>query len=133
MTKKHTQNPPKLLMSHVFYVASTDRSLEYENCITNGTMLHNVLRVMIPNAPKLRHVCLQTGHKHYNGSFECLSKPHDPPFHECLPRLKLLNFYYKLEDVLFEEVGKKKGLTWSVHRPGIIFGFSPNSSEYSEN
>ncbi|KAL5790477.1 hypothetical protein ACOSQ2_005365 [Xanthoceras sorbifolium] len=114
-------------VTHVFYIASTNRSSEYENCIANGTMLRNVLRVMIPNAPNLQHVCLQTGRKHYIGSFESLSKPHDPPFHEGLPRLNVLNFYYTLEDVLFEELGKKKGLTWSVHRPGIIFGFSPNS------
>lgn len=26
-----------------------------------------------------------------------------------------------------EEVKKKEGLTWSVHRPGMIFGFSPYS------
>lgn len=38
------------------------------------------------------------------------------------------NFYYTLEDVLFEEVAKKGlNLTWSVHRPGVIFGFSPYS------
>ncbi|KAK2664926.1 hypothetical protein Ddye_003500 [Dipteronia dyeriana] len=56
-------------VTHVFYVASTDRSSEYENCIANGTMLGSVLRVMIPNAPNLRHVCLQTGRKHYIGAF----------------------------------------------------------------
>lgn len=28
---------------------------------------------------------------------------------------------------MFEEVKKKEGLTWSVHRPGLIFGFSPYS------
>ncbi|CAA2986108.1 3-oxo-Delta(4,5)-steroid 5-beta-reductase-like [Olea europaea subsp. europaea] len=29
-------------------------------------------------------------------------------------------------DILFEEV-EKEGLTWSIHRPGLIFGFSPFS------
>ncbi|KAK1392586.1 Progesterone 5-beta-reductase [Heracleum sosnowskyi] len=52
---------------------------------------------------------------------------HDPPYSEDLPRLNAPNFYYNLEDILFEEVGKKDGLTWSVHRPGTIFGFSPYS------
>ncbi|KAJ1385459.1 hypothetical protein SESBI_41641 [Sesbania bispinosa] len=31
------------------------------------------------------------------------------------------------EDILFEETAKKEGLTWSVHRPQVIFGFSPYS------
>ena len=37
------------------------------------------------------------------------------------------NFYYVQEDILSEEVKRKEGLTWSVHRPGMIFGFSPLS------
>lgn len=114
-------------VSHVFYVASTNRSSEHENCIVNSSMLRNVLRVMILNAPNLQHICLQTGRKHYIGSYESFSKSHDPPFHEGLPRLKVSNFYYTLEDVLLEEVRNKKGLTWSIHRPGIIFGVSPYS------
>lgn len=36
-------------------------------------------------------------------------------------------FYYTQEDILLEEVQKKEGLTWSVHRPAVIFGFSPYS------
>lgn len=36
-------------------------------------------------------------------------------------------FYYTQEDILLEEVQKKEGLTWSVHRPSVIFGFSPYS------
>ncbi|XAR52896.1 3-oxo-5-beta-steroid 4-dehydrogenase [Bertholletia excelsa] len=94
-------------------------------------MFRNVLNAVIPNAPNLRHICLQTGRKHYVGSFEFIASgkvtPHDPPFHEELPRLDCPNFYYTLEDILFEEVGKKEGLTWSIHRPSMIFGFSPYS------
>ncbi|KAF6173624.1 hypothetical protein GIB67_022983 [Kingdonia uniflora] len=41
--------------------------------------------------------------------------------------LDVPNFYYNLEDILFEEAEKKEGLTWSIHRPGTIFGFSPYS------
>ena len=45
-----------------------------------------------------------------------------------MPRLNIPNFYYDLEDMLYSEVAKKEGgLTWSVHRPGAIFGFSPYS------
>ncbi|CAK7330063.1 unnamed protein product [Dovyalis caffra] len=114
-------------VTHIFYVAWASKPTEAENCIVNGTMLRNVLKAVIPNAPNLQHICLQTGRKHYLGSFESWGKvrPHDPPLHEDLPRLNSLNFYYTLEDVLFDEVHKKEGLTWSVHRPGAIFGFSP--------
>ncbi|MFS7995736.1 putative oxidoreductase [Helianthus anomalus] len=53
---------------------------------------------------------------------------HDPPYHEDLPRLDVQNFYYTLEDILFDSVQRKEGLTWSVHRPEVIFGFSPYST-----
>nr|ADK13080.1 putative progesterone 5-beta-reductase [Nierembergia aristata] len=115
-------------VTHVFYVTWANRSTEVENCEINGKMFKNVLNVIIPNCPNLRHICLQTGRKHYLGPFEMLGKvAHDPPFQEDLPRLQVPNFYYTLEDILFEEVEKKEGLTWSVHRPGNIFGFSPYS------
>ncbi|KAL7262291.1 hypothetical protein ACSBR1_000635 [Camellia fascicularis] len=119
-------------VTHIFYVTWTNKSTELENCKANGSMLRNVLKVVIPNAPNLRHICLQTGLKHYVGPFEVIGKgvpvlAHDPPFTEDMPRLNFPNFYYTLEDILFEEVAKKEGLTWSIHRPGTIFGFSPYS------
>ncbi|XP_021800611.1 3-oxo-Delta(4,5)-steroid 5-beta-reductase-like isoform X2 [Prunus avium] len=116
-------------VTDIFYVTWTSRSTEADNCEANGALLRNVLSSVIPNAPNLRHVCLQTGTKHYDGPFEAYGKvaPHDTPSTEDLPRLNVPLFYYNLEDVLFEEVEKKEGLTWSVHRPGLIFGFSPYS------
>nr|QMS55275.1 iridoid synthase 2 [Gardenia jasminoides] len=115
-------------VTHIFYVTWASRSTELENCQVNAKMFRNLLSVVIPSSPNLRHICLQTGRKHYLGPFELFGKVgHDPPFHEDLPRLDVPNFYYTLEDILFEEAGKKEGLTWSVHRPGNIFGFSPYS------
>ncbi|KAM1725902.1 hypothetical protein ACFX12_016741 [Malus domestica] len=116
-------------VTHIFYVTWASRATEVENCQANGAMLRNVLHAIIPVAPNLCHVSLQTGAKHYIGPFESIGKikAHDPPFTEDLPRLDVPNFYYTLEDILFEEVEKKKGLTWSVHRPNNIFGFSPYS------
>ncbi|XP_015885029.3 3-oxo-Delta(4,5)-steroid 5-beta-reductase [Ziziphus jujuba] len=116
-------------VTHLFYVTWANRSTEEENCEVNGTMFRNVLRAVIPNAPKLRHICLQTGTKHYTGPFESRGKQehHDPPLTEDLPRLSGPNFYYTLEDVLYEETEDKPNLTWSVHRPNTIFGFSPFS------
>ncbi|XP_004299763.1 PREDICTED: 3-oxo-Delta(4,5)-steroid 5-beta-reductase-like [Fragaria vesca subsp. vesca] len=116
-------------VTHIFYVTWTNRSTEAENCEANAAMLRNVLGSVIPNAPNLKHICLQTGAKHYIGSFESWGKiqPHDSPFTEDLPRLDVPNFYYTQEDLLFEEVEKREELTWSVHRPDTIFGFSPYS------
>lgn len=116
-------------VTHIFFVSWTNRATEAENCEVNGAMLRNVLRAVIPNAPNLRHVSLQTGGKHYIGPFELVGKieAHEPPFTEDLPRLDAPNFYYTQEDILFEETAKKEGLTWSVHRPQVIFGFSPYS------
>ncbi|KAL8097239.1 hypothetical protein AgCh_030385 [Apium graveolens] len=115
-------------VTHLFYVTWASGSSEAENCEINSKMFRNLLSCIIPNAPKLQHICLQTGQKHYSGSFYSSGiAPHDPPFTEDLPRLDGPNFYYNLEDILFENVAKKDGLTWSVHRPGPIFGFSPYS------
>ncbi|MBA0659227.1 hypothetical protein Goklo_011379, partial [Gossypium klotzschianum] len=74
-------------VTHIFYVSWTNRTSEAENCEINGSMLRNVLRSVIPNAPNLRHICLQTGVKHYLGPFELLGKIqlHDSPFTEDLP------------------------------------------------
>lgn len=116
-------------VTHIFYVTWTSKPTEAENCLANAAMLRNVLKAVIPNAANLQHICLQTGRKHYLGSFESLGKiiPHESPFHEDLPRLNAINFYYSLEDLLFDEVRKREGLTWSIHRPGMIFGSSPSS------
>ncbi|XP_019437912.1 PREDICTED: 3-oxo-Delta(4,5)-steroid 5-beta-reductase-like isoform X2 [Lupinus angustifolius] len=117
-------------VTHVFYVAYTNLPTEAESCQVNGDMLRNVLRSVIPNAPNLRHVSLQTGCKHYIGPFELIGKikSHEPPHTEDLPRLDAPNSYYTQEDILFDETEKIEDLTWSVHRPQIIFGFSPYSS-----
>ncbi|MED6217638.1 mitochondrial peripheral inner membrane protein, partial [Stylosanthes scabra] len=116
-------------VTHIFYVSWANRPTEAENCDVNGAMLRNVLRAVIPNAPNLRHVSLQTGGKHYIGTLESIGRiqSHQPPYTEDLPRLNAPNFYYTLEDILFEETQKKEGVSWSVHRPQVIFGFSPYS------
>ncbi|RZR83367.1 hypothetical protein BHM03_00009965 [Ensete ventricosum] len=117
-------------VTHLFYVAWANRLTEAENRVVNSAMLRNVLSAVVPSAPNLRHICLQTGRKHYIGSFEAMGKvpAHDPPFHEDLPRLPVPNFYYDQEDILFDELSKKEGaVTWSIHRPTTIFGFSPTS------
>uniref|UniRef100_A0AAT9USH4 Iridoid synthase n=1 Tax=Mitragyna speciosa TaxID=170351 RepID=A0AAT9USH4_9GENT len=111
-------------ITHIFYVSW----IGSEDCDINATMFKNILYTVIPSAPNLQHICLQTGIKHYFGIFEEGSKvkPHDSPYTEDLPRLDVANFYHDLEDILYEETAKNH-LTWSVHRPAMIFGFSPCS------
>ncbi|KAH7652458.1 Delta(4)-3-oxosteroid 5-beta-reductase protein [Dioscorea alata] len=117
-------------ITHVFYVSWSAHPTEAENREANSAMLRNVLAAVLPNAPNLQHICLQTGRKHYVGSFEALFKVEfpEPPFTEEMPRLNCPNFYYDLEDILFDELSKRDGaVSWSVHRPTTIFGFSPYS------
>ncbi|CAN1164019.1 3-oxo-Delta(4,5)-steroid 5-beta-reductase [Linum perenne] len=97
-------------VTHIFYVTWANRPTEAENCDVNGRMFRNLLDVVIPNSPNLQHICLQTSVRHYLGSFESFGKGG-----------------YANKDILFSETEKKEGLTWSVHRPDQIWGFSPNS------
>ncbi|GAB4838335.1 NineTeen Complex (NTC) component [Ancistrocladus abbreviatus] len=117
-------------VTHIFYVASIYRSSEAENSRLNGNMLRNVLNAVIPNAPDLQHICLQTGRRYYTRTFlpSGESLPYDSPFTEDLPRLDCPNYFYTMEDILFEEMKKKDNLTWSIHRPTVIFGYSLNST-----
>ncbi|XP_051139051.1 (S)-8-oxocitronellyl enol synthase-like [Andrographis paniculata] len=114
-------------ITHVFYVSWTGS----EDCHLNTTMLKNVLDSVIPNAPNLRHVALQTGIKYYWGNMaemDSTNQPHDCPFYEDLPRLNQDNFYYNLEDLVRESTAARRAaVNWSVHRPALIFGFSPCS------
>ncbi|GAB2219328.1 hypothetical protein Droror1_Dr00006963 [Drosera rotundifolia] len=117
-------------VTHIFYIAWTYRPDEAENCADNGRMLRNVLAAVIPNAPKLRHICLQTGRRYYPGLFESsgMAIPYDPPLTEDLPRFESPNFYYAMEDILRQDLNLKEGLSWSIHRPTVMFGFSPYST-----
>ncbi|CAN8307736.1 unnamed protein product [Cochlearia groenlandica] len=70
-------------------------------------MLRNVLRAIVPHAPDLSHVCLQTGTNHYAGPLDNNHggyRRREAPFTEDMPRLEIDNYYYTLEDVLLEEI-----------------------------
>ncbi|KAF8665938.1 hypothetical protein HU200_054023 [Digitaria exilis] len=55
-----------------------------------------------------------------------------PPYTEDMPRLGWRNFYYDQEDVLLDAISQpQRGgdvISWSVHRPNLIFGISPRSA-----
>ncbi|KAF3674235.1 3-oxo-Delta(4,5)-steroid 5-beta-reductase [Capsicum annuum] len=120
-------------VTHIFWVTSAFDLSTAKCCEINGAMFRSVLNAVIPNAPNVCHICLQTGAMHYmeiqrsiDGKLHVIS--HDPPFTEDMERLENIhNFYYTLEDVLFDEVSRKPSLTWSIHRPDLIFGFSHHS------
>jgi len=109
--------------THVFFNAWSRQPTEAENCVVNGAMLRNLLHA-VESSPRLRHVSLVTGLKHYLGPFEAyaLSKP-DTPFREEQERLPYENFYYTQEDILFESAARV-GFNWSVHRPHTVIGWS---------
>nr|AZB52808.1 iridoid synthase [Centranthera grandiflora] len=113
-------------ITHVFYVSWTGS----EDCQLNALMFRNILDSIVPNSPSLKHLSLQTGIKYYWGNMaemDSTNLPHDCPYYENLPRLKQANFYYDLEDLVHQTALTKTTLTWSVHRPALIFGFSPCS------
>ncbi|WVZ57343.1 hypothetical protein U9M48_007737 [Paspalum notatum var. saurae] len=113
-------------VTHVFYAAWSSARAD------NAAILRNVLSVVVPACPALAHVCLQTGREHYVGPFEALGKAPvpDPPFTEDMPRLDGPNVHYDMEDALFHEVARRDGaVSWSVHRPTTVFGYSPRSTK----
>jgi nucleoside-diphosphate-sugar epimerase len=113
----------KIQPTHVFFNSWSRQPTEAENCVVNGAMLRNLLEA-VEQGPRLRHVALVTGLKHYMGPFEAyaLNKP-DTPFREDQERLPYENFYYTQEDILFESAARA-GFSWSVHRPHTVIGWS---------
>jgi nucleoside-diphosphate-sugar epimerase len=109
--------------THVFIASWVRRATETENCEVNGAIVRNLLGAVEPSA-SLRHVALVTGLKHYLGPFESYAKARpETPFREEMPRLPVENFYYTQEDELFL-AARRRGFTWSVHRPHTIIGYA---------
>ncbi|KAL8490118.1 hypothetical protein ACS0TY_025863 [Phlomoides rotata] len=97
----HSKLSPLKDITHVFYVTFAGS----EDVAVNTLMFQNILDFIIPNPPNLKHVALQTGIKYYWGNLaekESTNQPHDCPFYENLPRLKQENFYYNIEDLVYE-------------------------------
>jgi nucleoside-diphosphate-sugar epimerase len=110
-------------VSHVFLCSWLRQNTEAENVRVNGAMVENLFAALEP-AKSLTHVALVTGTKQYLGPFESYGQgAAETPFREDTPRLPGLNFYYTQEDVLFA-AAKRRGFTWSVHRPHTIIGYA---------
>lgn len=122
-------------VTHVFWVI-TNGGRGIEEADLNSKMLANVLDSLIPIAPNLEHVCLQTETEHYHDDTSAMDAITDS---DEVARLNNgSNYrYHKLEDVLFEKLGGESDIfkiSWSIHRPAVILlGFSPLTNYSSMN
>ncbi|KAJ6841968.1 putative 3-oxo-Delta(4,5)-steroid 5-beta-reductase [Iris pallida] len=114
--KVYTLSPPLLKQSveHIECESITHIFFADDASGSNLETLRYVLSEILPSAKRLQHVCLQTGREHYLG--------HDPPFREDLPRAGSKNPCHLLEDILFDQLQKRGDVSWSAHRPTVIFG-----------
>lgn len=113
-------------ISHVFFCTWTRRENEAENVKANGAMMNNLFAAL--DAERLQHVALVTGTKHYLGSFENYgSGTAETPFRESEPRVPGDNFYYTLEDIMYE-AAERYGFSWNVHRPHTVIGYARDNA-----
>ncbi|CTP83760.1 hypothetical protein XTPLMG728_0316 [Xanthomonas translucens pv. poae] len=115
-----------LPITHVFFCTWTRRDTEKENVAANGAMLRHLCEGL--DGAALQHMALVTGTKHYLGSFEHYgSGKAETPFRESEPRQPGENFYYTLEDLLFDAAARH-GFGWSVHRSHTMIGQANGSN-----
>ncbi|MCK2043446.1 SDR family oxidoreductase [Chromohalobacter sp. TMW 2.2308] len=111
-----------LPITHVFYCTWIRRDNEKANVEANSQMMRNLFAAL--DSDKLDHASLVTGTKQYLGSFEAYGSGRiETPFRESEPRVPGDNFYYALEDVLFE-AAEHHGFAWNVHRPHTVIGYA---------
>ncbi|KAJ7959804.1 3-oxo-Delta(4,5)-steroid 5-beta-reductase [Quillaja saponaria] len=112
-------------VTHAFWVTwATQFPLDTQECCEqNKVMMSNALNAILPIAKELKHVSLQTGMKHYVSLQGSSDEKEVCYYDEACPRVSTgNNFYYVLEDLLMERL--KGNVSWSVHRPGLLFGSS---------
>ncbi len=111
-----------LPITHVFYCTWVRRDNEQANIEANSAMMRNLFAAL--DSERLQHASLVTGTKQYLGSFEAYGSGRiETPFRESEPRVPGDNFYYALEDVLFE-AAQRDGFSWNVHRPHTVIGYA---------
>ncbi|QUL54349.1 SDR family oxidoreductase [Paenibacillus tritici] len=106
-------------VTHIFYAAYQDRPTWAELVPPNLAMLVNVVEVMEPIAPGLKHVSLMQGYKVYGAHLGPFKTParetdanHMPP-----------EFNIAQQDFL-EQRQLGKSWTWSALRPSVVCGFA---------
>lgn len=112
----------ELPITHVFYCTWVRRETEKANVEANSAMMRHLFAAL--EGADLQHASLVTGTKQYLGSFEAYGSGRtETPFRESEPRVPGPNFYYALEDVLFE-AAERQGFSWNVHRPHTVIGYA---------
>jgi nucleoside-diphosphate-sugar epimerase len=106
-------------ITHVFYLAYTERPDPAELQSANTDMFVNLVETIDAVSPALEHVHLAEGTKWYGNHLG----PYKTPTKEDDPRHMPPNFYYDQQDFL-DEYQKGKPWTWSVSRPHAVCGFS---------
>jgi nucleoside-diphosphate-sugar epimerase len=111
-----------LPITHVFYCTWIRRDNEKGNVEANSAMMRHLFEAL--DSDNLEHASLVTGTKQYLGSFEAYGSGRiETPFRESEPRVPGDNFYYALQDVLFE-AAERHGFAWNVHRPHTVIGYA---------
>jgi nucleoside-diphosphate-sugar epimerase len=104
-------------ISHIFYLAYTERADVAESTAANTAMLVNLVNVVERASPALLHIHLSEGSKWYGNHLG----PYKTPSKEDDPRHMPPNFYYDQHDFLAKrQIGQK--WTWSTVRPHAVCG-----------
>ena len=115
-------------ITHVAYTAVYEKAdvtrgwSEMDHVEVNLAMLRNLVEVLEPASPGLRHITLMQGTKAYGGHLG----PFRQPARESDPRYMGPNFYYNQMDWLAERQ-KGKSWTWTILRPQIVCGIAIGS------
>src|SRR6202035_4979017 len=107
-----TKLGPLTNISHLFYLAITERPDPGETASANANMFFNLVKTVEAASTALAHVHLSQGTRWYGNHLG----PYKTPTREDDPRHMPPNFYYDQQDFL-EEFQKGKRWTWSVGRP----------------
>jgi nucleoside-diphosphate-sugar epimerase len=111
-------------VTHLVYAALHEKPglvpgwLEADQIETNQRMLANTLAALDSTSPDLRHVVLLQGTKAYGAHVRPIPIParEDRDEERGVP-----NFYWRQEELLRSEAARR-GFTWTILRPQIIFG-----------
>ena len=106
-------------VTHLVFAAYSERASAVEKSLVNVRMLQNLLDVLEPSCPDLRHITFYQGGKAYGADLG----PFKTPAREDDPRLMPPNFYYEQEDLLR---ARQQGKRWhfTALRPEAVCGFA---------
>jgi len=105
-------------VTHIFYTALlTGKDFTEENEL-NTRMMRTFLDVAIPQTPRLEHVHVLEGVKHYGyhlGEYRTPAREDDPP---CVPA-----YFYEAQHAHVLKWQKGRSWSWSTTRPGAVCGY----------